>query len=69
MKDEFTDVTEAAIQDVIPVWLQHMRQLLNQVDVGEAFAQNPEHAWELLKVRYSIFKVGIRYDAISHQGS
>ncbi|KAJ9099923.1 hypothetical protein QFC21_003928 [Naganishia friedmannii] len=63
MKDEFTDVTEAAIQDVIPVWLQHMRQLLNQVDVGEAFTQNPEHAWELLKVRYSIFKTLTRIAA------
>jgi hypothetical protein len=60
MKDEFTDVTERAIQDVIPVWLEHMRQSLKQVDIGQAFAENPENAWQLLKVRYSIFKVRCR---------
>jgi hypothetical protein len=60
MKDEFSEVTERAIQDVIPVWLEHMRKSLTQVDIGQAFAENPEHAWQLLKVRYSIFKVRSR---------
>ncbi|KAJ9105109.1 hypothetical protein QFC20_004396 [Naganishia adeliensis] len=63
MKDEFSEVTERAIQDVIPVWLEHMRKSLTQVDIGQAFAENPEHAWQLLKVRYSIFKTLTRIAA------
>jgi hypothetical protein len=57
LKDEYSEETERAIQEVFPIWLSHMRQSLVQIDIGKAFTENPEKAWQLLKVRYSIFKV------------
>ncbi|KAI5452485.1 hypothetical protein NCC49_000648 [Naganishia albida] len=63
LKDEFSEVTERAINDVIPVWLEHMRKSLTQIDIGQAFVENPEYAWQLLKVRYSIFKTLTRIAA------
>ena len=50
-------MTELAIQEVFPIWLNRMRRSLVEVDIGQAFAENPENAWPLLKVRYAIFKV------------
>lgn len=66
LKDEYSEMTELAIQEVFPIWIDHMRQSLVKVDIGAAFAEYPQKAWQLLRVKYSIFKVRVcRVDGVS----